>query len=835
MSASKITRVALLMALATVTTLPSLVARGQAPISVDDQSPSWYREMIGPDQVPDDGSKVVGGEVAKPGAWPWQVAIYRRAVKDGQPVGALFCGGSLIDAKWVLSAAHCFDGSPGKFDRAAPNDIVIVEGTNVLDRGTFGGGEGRGRKLRVSRIIVHERWNKSSMENDIALLELATSAASKPVPIFIAQASKSGEQDDLRAAATETAGAISIVTGWGTLRQGGSSPDRLMQVELPVVSVDTCRAAYAGDSTIDHRTLCAGLKEGGKDSCQGDSGGPMVARDPTRGFVQIGIVSWGKGCGLPSYYGVYTRVSTFNEWLRGKTGLAALGHSPVITQPGSGGPNQPASPVQPPRPQQATARGDRALLVGIDQYENPKLNLKGSLNDVHNMRRLLIDAYGYRPEQIMTLVDAQATRANIVQAFDDWLVRGSAPGARVFFFMSSHGSQVPDLDGDEEDGLDETLVPYDARVESQNGRTVVRNQIIDDEIDHRIKRIPDRKVTVLIDACHSGTVTRDLALAAESDPGSVKCLCAVLDDYEPAALVAADTNSQIRSVRSVGTKQGFVERNDNVVAWSAVNAGQLALVDKESQEPQGVFTRRFIEGIGQRRADQARDGTISHAKLLEYVRGRSEEYCSRHKGSCQAGLSPQLEARREILALDVLTGRPPSHPQDLAQNVLAHDNSAGVAVDFVQGSQLRVGQVAQFRVTTQKSGYLVLLDVTADGKVTQIFPNARSLSTPTGGRSRSNFITPDRPLMVPDPGNPYEGFEFVIDPPTGEGRLVAVLSKDPMRTVLVPEAPRTFQTFDLAVDFVSQLAVELRRERVVDGREQKRDWSVAIKPYRIQQ
>src|SRR5262245_35661365 len=241
----KIRPAVLVLALAAGATLASLTARGQAPVLVDDQSTDWYREMTGTDPAPDNGSKIVGGEVARPGAWPWQVAIYRRAVKDGRPVGALFCGGSLISPKWVLSAAHCFDAKADKFDRAAPSDIVIVEGTNVLDRGAFGGGEGKGRKLRVTRIIAHEQWNKTSMENDIALLELATAATSRPVPVFGAQGDKTGDPDDVRGAHVEAAGTIATITGWGTLRQGGSSPDRLMQVELPVVNVDTCSTANA--------------------------------------------------------------------------------------------------------------------------------------------------------------------------------------------------------------------------------------------------------------------------------------------------------------------------------------------------------------------------------------------------------------------------------------------------------------------------------------------------------------------------------------------------------------------------------------------------------------
>ena len=517
------------------------------------------------------------------------------------------------------------------------------------------------------------------------------------------------------------------------------------------------------------------------------------------------------------------RVSAFGDWVSAKTGIASPRERPAVAS-------------LPPRPGPKIAPGDRALLVGVGHYQDAKIALKGSANDVRNIERLLVGTFGYQSEQIMKLLDGDATRANILAAFEEWLIRESAPGARIFFYVSSHGAQVPDLNGDEEDGLDETIAPYDTRVEIQNGRKVLRNQIIDDEIDELLKRIADRTVTVVIDSCHSGTATR--GDAARFERGTVKCLCAVLDDYDPRAAVmaAAGTRSVVfrgGSRRAApGPKQGFIERRDNVVAWSAVNEGELALVDSESAEPESVFTRRFIDGISL--GVFGDDGRISHAKLLEHVRAESAAYCSRHKDKCEAGLSPQLEARRDMLAADVVTGRAPEKPEDVPQSALVHGNTAGLAVDFVQGAQLKVGQSAQVRVTTQKTGYLVLLDVAADGKVTQVFPNALSLSSPTGGRKGSNLVAPGRPLLVPNPKNPYEHFTWEIEAPTGEGRLIAILSKDPLRSVSVPERPTTLDT-SASGDLVARIAYELLREPMIAGRVQRREWSLVQTPYRINQ
>ena len=94
---------------------------------------------------------------------------------------------------------------------------------------------------------------------------------------------------------------------------------KLMEVELPLVGEQTCRDAYP-DATIDHRTLCAGMRRGRKYSCQGDSGGPLVVRDDDT-WVQAGVVSWGVSCANPGRFGVYTRVGAFADWIRAETGL----------------------------------------------------------------------------------------------------------------------------------------------------------------------------------------------------------------------------------------------------------------------------------------------------------------------------------------------------------------------------------------------------------------------------------------------------------------------------------------------------------------------------------
>jgi hypothetical protein len=112
-----------------------------------------------------------------------------------------------------------------------------------------------------------------------------------------------------------------------------------------------------------------------------------------------------------------------------------------------------------------------------------------------------------------------------------------------------------------------------------------------------------------------------------------------------------------------------------------------------------------------------------------------------------------------------------------------------------------------------------------------VFPNEASLRGPTGSRRTSNLVPAGRPLLVPDPGNPYDGTEYQVDPPAGEGRLIAVLSKDPIRAV--PLSQRASAGNAAGGDLVTQIAEELLRQPVIAGKVQAREWSVAVKSYRI--
>ncbi|MES3038029.1 MAG: serine protease, partial [Bdellovibrionota bacterium] len=109
------------------------------------------------------------------------------------------------------------------------------------------------------------------------------------------------------------------VAGWGTLKEGGGVSPKLMKVDVPLVSAVNCKKSYPNQ--IDDTMICAGFEAGGQDSCQGDSGGPLYYQTPNGNFVLAGVVSWGRGCARPKYYGVYGNVSSVVEWIETSTAV----------------------------------------------------------------------------------------------------------------------------------------------------------------------------------------------------------------------------------------------------------------------------------------------------------------------------------------------------------------------------------------------------------------------------------------------------------------------------------------------------------------------------------
>jgi secreted trypsin-like serine protease len=263
-------------------------------------------------------TRMVGGETTPWSEWPWQTALYH--VSNGRYV--FTCGGSLVAPGWVLSAAHCF----GEGSSDNPADWTVA---THIGKATMVGLPPDAETRKVKRLVVHEGYDKNTQENDIALMELVETLPEQLIALQL-------EPDP-----AEESNRLVTVTGWGMTRWVVSKHDKsghvtffdgitnkqvdltkfespdLRKADIPLVEVDQCTQAYRGVAQkIDGRNLCAGLSQGGVDACQGDSGGPMMAKSASGEWRQIGVVSWGYGCAVAHYPGVYTRVSAFNAWIK---------------------------------------------------------------------------------------------------------------------------------------------------------------------------------------------------------------------------------------------------------------------------------------------------------------------------------------------------------------------------------------------------------------------------------------------------------------------------------------------------------------------------------------
>lgn len=197
----------------------------------------------------------------------------------------------------MLTAAQCFSSA----SKPAQNYRVVF----------FSPRPGETLERVVDKIVIHENYSRSSQYYDIALARFDRELPRPFMPICLPTPSDAGR---------ELAEKLALVIGWGLTEFGGQSSKELLEVELPIWSNEECKKVYQPfrgfDEGIVPSHLCAGRKEGGADACQGDSGGPLMYLDESKRWTLVGIVSFGRLCARPNSPGVYTRTSSYVDWIR---------------------------------------------------------------------------------------------------------------------------------------------------------------------------------------------------------------------------------------------------------------------------------------------------------------------------------------------------------------------------------------------------------------------------------------------------------------------------------------------------------------------------------------
>ncbi|MDW1659695.1 trypsin-like serine protease [Vibrio sp. Vb2658] len=235
--------------------------------------------------------QIVGGVTADPRDWKFYTQIVSRYGNRS------YCGASYIGNGYVLTAAHCVEGD-------SPNQIAVKIGGVV-----YNGSDGV--RANVSEIHMHPAYRRATLSHDLAVLKLDS----------VPQGVSSVEIANGSLTQYASIGDWLSVAGLGRTSEGGSSPSRLQEVDVPLVSDMTCRQAGGNYTTVGEVSFCAGIPQGGIDSCQGDSGGPIVI-NRSGVITQLGVVSWGIGCARPGMYGVYSDIAAMRNFVDGVIGTA---------------------------------------------------------------------------------------------------------------------------------------------------------------------------------------------------------------------------------------------------------------------------------------------------------------------------------------------------------------------------------------------------------------------------------------------------------------------------------------------------------------------------------
>ncbi|RWS11401.1 Coagulation factor X-like protein [Dinothrombium tinctorium] len=244
--------------------------------------------------------KIVGGKTSEMGAFPWQVMFWDISRKS-------FCGGALLNERWVATAAHCF--SPTKGDNPPPESQIFVRLGKYDQQET----EEQEVQTKILQVLKHPGFNPDTFDNDLALVHLVDHITFNDYikPICLGESQQMIDDIFFRPGLLR----MGHVTGWGQLKENGPQPRKLQEIRMPIVDFKVCKNST--NFKVTTNMFCAGYaQEIIGDACKGDSGGPFVGYSQDRWYL-LGVVSWGEGCGRTGKYGFYTKMSNFIDWIKG--------------------------------------------------------------------------------------------------------------------------------------------------------------------------------------------------------------------------------------------------------------------------------------------------------------------------------------------------------------------------------------------------------------------------------------------------------------------------------------------------------------------------------------
>lgn len=386
----------------------------------------------------------------------------------------------------------------------------------------------------------------------------------------------------------------------------------------------------------------------------------------------------------------------------------------------------------------------RALLVGVGKYTIPANNLPGIDLDLERMRETL-KLMGFEDRQIHSLMDEQATSVNVVAEISGWLTKGVQANDRVVFYFSGHGSQIPNEKKD--DGLDEVLVTHDMRFARINGKASLAGVVVDDKIGELLARVPSKNIWVIVDSCHSGTVTRSFNMNNRSlgvGPVYVK------------SLIYPGMPERSKAGISRGVKPGSASAAVNYVTLTAAADSERAIGTSKG----GIFTIGLTEAI-KRLSTEGKSITVNglREQAAQYIASKVDKDQVHHP---QVDGNPALA--NGMLKIVPLTPQNGPNRKKLIELVAAQSNRFELAAS---STKYALDEPVKLSLTLPVGGYLNVVSVDAQDNATVLFPN----------RYQASNAVKAGVFMVP---TPQMEFDLLASEPIGPTLVVAFISAEPI-------------------------------------------------------
>jgi hypothetical protein len=391
----------------------------------------------------------------------------------------------------------------------------------------------------------------------------------------------------------------------------------------------------------------------------------------------------------------------------------------------------------------------RALLVGVGKYSAPGNDLPGIDLDVNRMRDTL-NVMGFDDSQIHTLLDQEATAANVISEVSGWLTEGVQPNDRVVFYFSGHGSHVPDFDGDEPDGVDEVLVTHDVRRARVEGRSTLVGVVKDDEFNALLSAIPSQNILTIVDACHSGTSTRSFNLddkSLASDPVFAKSFM-----YE-----GMPVRTKVARSRGVDIIAADESSDVNFVSISAADDDEKAIGTSKG----GIFTIGLSNAI----IEAAKTG---NSITLTALRDQASAYIQSKLVGDRIH-HPQVTGNSRLAngALQIVPLADGNGPNQKRLLELVGEQSSELALKATKTIYVIDDPVELSMRIPAGGGYLNVVTVDAQDNATVLFPNQFQLDNAV---SAGAFSIPTETMA----------FELPASEPLGPTLVAAFVTQDPI-------------------------------------------------------